>query len=154
MNQLSESSSLWFIGGVSSRLFSPKLKLPCCVGLQEWVANFEKPKGDPSAFLKPATTVLSPYLKVSNKQKEVFQLMRSNISIVKRDFQCCHQISIFLLFQLILSLLSLFIAILKEKNCVFASLDVCLHGTSINAFRMCTKMSKSTRLHRFPLLDR
>ncbi|XP_068652564.1 (6-4)DNA photolyase isoform X3 [Aristolochia californica] len=29
----------------------------------EWVSNFEKPKGDPSAFLKPATTVLSPYLK-------------------------------------------------------------------------------------------
>ncbi|XP_062223743.1 (6-4)DNA photolyase isoform X1 [Phragmites australis] len=30
---------------------------------KEWVAKFEKPKGDPSAFLKPATTVLSPYLK-------------------------------------------------------------------------------------------
>ncbi|KAK9149712.1 hypothetical protein Scep_008469 [Stephania cephalantha] len=30
---------------------------------KQWVANFEKPKGDPSAFLKPATTVLSPYLK-------------------------------------------------------------------------------------------
>ncbi|XP_002517574.2 (6-4)DNA photolyase isoform X2 [Ricinus communis] len=30
---------------------------------KEWVANFEKPKGDPSAFMKPATTVLSPYLK-------------------------------------------------------------------------------------------
>eukprot|EP00884_Botryococcus_braunii_P013546 jgi/Botrbrau1/22192/Bobra.168_1s0024.1 len=28
-----------------------------------WVAAFEKPKGDPSAFLKPATTVLSPHLK-------------------------------------------------------------------------------------------
>lgn len=31
--------------------------------LQDWVAKFEKPKGNPSAFLKPATTVLSPYLK-------------------------------------------------------------------------------------------
>ncbi|KAG2649360.1 hypothetical protein PVAP13_1NG108400 [Panicum virgatum] len=30
---------------------------------KEWVAKFEKPKGDPSGFLKPATTVLSPYLK-------------------------------------------------------------------------------------------
>ncbi|PUZ74606.1 hypothetical protein GQ55_1G078500 [Panicum hallii var. hallii] len=30
---------------------------------KEWVVKFEKPKGDPSAFLKPATTVLSPYLK-------------------------------------------------------------------------------------------
>ncbi|XP_047076595.1 (6-4)DNA photolyase-like [Lolium rigidum] len=30
---------------------------------KEWVAKFEKPKGDPSAFLKPATTALSPYLK-------------------------------------------------------------------------------------------
>ncbi|KAK7294117.1 hypothetical protein RJT34_17000 [Clitoria ternatea] len=27
------------------------------------VANFEKPKGNPTAFLRPATTVLSPYLK-------------------------------------------------------------------------------------------
>ncbi|CAN0906941.1 (6-4)DNA photolyase [Linum grandiflorum] len=31
--------------------------------LQKWVATFEKPKGDPSAFLRPATTTLSPYLK-------------------------------------------------------------------------------------------
>ncbi|CAH9108451.1 unnamed protein product [Cuscuta epithymum] len=30
---------------------------------EEWVADFEKPKGNPSAFLRPATTVLSPYLK-------------------------------------------------------------------------------------------
>ncbi|KAI3892952.1 hypothetical protein MKW92_038098 [Papaver armeniacum] len=30
---------------------------------EPWVSNFEKPKTDPSAFLKPATTVLSPYLK-------------------------------------------------------------------------------------------
>ncbi|XP_058192366.1 (6-4)DNA photolyase [Rhododendron vialii] len=30
---------------------------------KERVAKFEKPKGDPSAFLRPATTVLSPYLK-------------------------------------------------------------------------------------------
>lgn len=35
------------------------------------MANFEKPKGDPSAYLKPATTVLSPYLKVSNERKEL-----------------------------------------------------------------------------------
>nr|QXF69111.1 6-4 photolyase [Pohlia nutans] len=30
---------------------------------QKWVCDFEKPKGDPTAFMKPATTVLSPYLK-------------------------------------------------------------------------------------------
>ncbi|KAI3766712.1 hypothetical protein L2E82_16782 [Cichorium intybus] len=30
---------------------------------KEWVANFERPKGDPSAFIKPSTTMLSPYLK-------------------------------------------------------------------------------------------
>ncbi|KAK9804209.1 hypothetical protein WJX72_001282 [[Myrmecia] bisecta] len=30
---------------------------------KNWVVQFEKPKGDPAAFLKPATTVLSPYLK-------------------------------------------------------------------------------------------
>lgn len=34
------------------------------LNIQAWVVQFEKPKGDPSAFLKPATTVLSPYLKV------------------------------------------------------------------------------------------
>lgn len=28
-----------------------------------WVASFEKPKGNPAALLRPATTVLSPYLK-------------------------------------------------------------------------------------------
>ncbi|XP_076946014.1 (6-4)DNA photolyase-like [Bidens hawaiensis] len=30
---------------------------------KEWVAKFEKPNTDPSAFIKPATTMLSPYLK-------------------------------------------------------------------------------------------
>ncbi|KXZ45826.1 hypothetical protein GPECTOR_50g620 [Gonium pectorale] len=29
----------------------------------KWVAGFQKPETDPSAFLKPSTTVLSPYLK-------------------------------------------------------------------------------------------
>jgi cryptochrome len=29
----------------------------------KWVLEFEKPKTDPSEFEKPATTVLSPYLK-------------------------------------------------------------------------------------------
>ncbi len=30
---------------------------------KEWVAAFEKPKGNPAAFKKAATTCLSPYLK-------------------------------------------------------------------------------------------
>ncbi|XP_020590382.1 (6-4)DNA photolyase [Phalaenopsis equestris] len=30
---------------------------------KKWVAEFEKPKGNPSEFIMPATTVLSPYLK-------------------------------------------------------------------------------------------
>lgn len=47
--------------------------------LQEWVANFEKPKGDPSAFVKPATTVLSPYLKVSHKHNGLYQLVISRV---------------------------------------------------------------------------
>ena len=38
------------------------------------MATFEKPKGNPSAFLKPATTVLSPYLKVSYEQEERYCL--------------------------------------------------------------------------------
>ncbi|XP_042494709.1 (6-4)DNA photolyase isoform X2 [Macadamia integrifolia] len=48
-----------FRGGESEALKRLRLSLSD----KEWVANFEKPKGDPSAFLKPATTVLSPYLK-------------------------------------------------------------------------------------------
>lgn len=33
------------------------------VSARRWVATFEKPSTDPSAFTEPATTVLSPYLK-------------------------------------------------------------------------------------------
>ncbi|KAM7256872.1 hypothetical protein ACFE04_012613 [Oxalis oulophora] len=48
-----------FQGGESEAL----KRLREAMNNKEWVANFEKPKGDPSAFMKPATTVLSPYLK-------------------------------------------------------------------------------------------
>ncbi|XP_021848229.1 (6-4)DNA photolyase [Spinacia oleracea] len=48
-----------FKGGESEALKRLKLSLDD----KAWVAKFEKPKGDPSSFLKPATTVLSPYLK-------------------------------------------------------------------------------------------
>nr|KYP54012.1 Cryptochrome-1 [Cajanus cajan] len=48
-----------FKGGESEAL----KRLDECMKDKKWVANFEKPKGNPSAFLKPATTVLSPYLK-------------------------------------------------------------------------------------------
>ncbi|KAL6972835.1 (6-4)DNA photolyase [Sarracenia purpurea var. burkii] len=48
-----------FRGGESEAL----KRLSCAMNDKEWVAKFEKPKGDPSAFRKPATTVLSPYLK-------------------------------------------------------------------------------------------
>ncbi|XP_075663788.1 (6-4)DNA photolyase isoform X2 [Castanea sativa] len=51
---------------VGIEVFSPvshTLFNPADVIQKEWVAAFEKPKGDPSAFLKPATTTLSPYLK-------------------------------------------------------------------------------------------
>ena len=37
-----------------------------------WVAAFEKPKGDPSAFIKPATTVLSPHLKFGTLSCRLF----------------------------------------------------------------------------------
>ncbi|KAF2302550.1 hypothetical protein GH714_037688 [Hevea brasiliensis] len=48
-----------FRGGESEAL----KRLRESINNKEWVANFEKPKGDPSAIVKPATTVLSPYLK-------------------------------------------------------------------------------------------
>ncbi|KAJ6706303.1 CRYPTOCHROME [Salix purpurea] len=48
-----------FRGGESEAL----KRLKESVSDKNWVANFEKPKGNPSLFVKPATTVLSPYLK-------------------------------------------------------------------------------------------
>ncbi|XP_028766312.1 (6-4)DNA photolyase isoform X1 [Neltuma alba] len=48
-----------FKGGESEAL----KRLTECMRRKEFVANFEKPKGNPSAFLRPETTVLSPYLK-------------------------------------------------------------------------------------------
>ncbi|KAM6585887.1 hypothetical protein CsatB_012889 [Cannabis sativa] len=52
---------------------------------KEWVAKFEKPKGDPSAFLKPATTVLSPYLKFGCLSSRYFyQCLQDVHKIVKK----------------------------------------------------------------------
>ncbi|CAA6666361.1 unnamed protein product [Spirodela intermedia] len=52
---------------------------------KEWVANFEKPKGDPSAFMKPATTVLSPYLKFGCLSSRLFyQSVQEIYTNVKR----------------------------------------------------------------------
>ncbi|KAA8541877.1 hypothetical protein F0562_023029 [Nyssa sinensis] len=48
-----------FKGGESQAL----KKLRESIKNKDWVANFEKPKGDPSAFVTTATTTLSPYLK-------------------------------------------------------------------------------------------
>lgn len=39
---------------------------------EKWVAEFEKPKGDPTAFFKPATTILSPYLKFGCLSSRLF----------------------------------------------------------------------------------
>ncbi|WJZ94739.1 hypothetical protein VitviT2T_013571 [Vitis vinifera] len=57
--EIGQDESTPFKGGESEAL----KRLRESIRDKEWVANFEKPKGDPSAFLKPATTVLSPYLK-------------------------------------------------------------------------------------------
>ncbi|KAL1565070.1 (6-4)DNA photolyase [Salvia divinorum] len=54
-----EDENTPFKGGESEGL----RRLKASIENKEWVANFEKPKGDPSSFIKPATTVLSPYLK-------------------------------------------------------------------------------------------
>ncbi|CAH9108449.1 unnamed protein product [Cuscuta epithymum] len=55
----SEDERTPFRGGESEAL----RRLRESIANKEWVADFEKPKGNPSAFLRPATTVLSPYLK-------------------------------------------------------------------------------------------
>ncbi|KAL3511853.1 hypothetical protein ACH5RR_024570 [Cinchona calisaya] len=57
--EIDEDERTPFRGGESEALRCMKESIED----KDWVANFEKPKGDPSAFLKPATTVLSPYLK-------------------------------------------------------------------------------------------
>ncbi|KAG5523341.1 hypothetical protein RHGRI_035233 [Rhododendron griersonianum] len=55
---------------------------------KEWVAKFEKPKGDPSAFLRPATTVLSPYLKDVQKNVKSHTLPPVSLlgQLLWRDF--------------------------------------------------------------------
>uniref|UniRef100_A0A6N2MUC6 Photolyase/cryptochrome alpha/beta domain-containing protein n=1 Tax=Salix viminalis TaxID=40686 RepID=A0A6N2MUC6_SALVM len=57
-----------FRGGESEAL----KRLKESVSDKNWVANFEKPKGNPSLFVKPATTVLSPYLKFGCLLSSVF----------------------------------------------------------------------------------
>lgn len=39
---------------------------------KDWVCKFEKPNTDPSAFLRPATTVLSPHLKFGSLSPRLF----------------------------------------------------------------------------------
>ncbi|CAA7044156.1 unnamed protein product [Microthlaspi erraticum] len=70
-----------FRGGESEAL----KRLNKSISDKAWVANFEKPKGDPSAFLKPATTVLSPYLKFGCLSSRYFyQCLQSIYKDVKK----------------------------------------------------------------------
>ncbi|VYS57495.1 unnamed protein product [Arabidopsis thaliana] len=64
-----------FRGGESEAL----KRLTKSISDKAWVANFEKPKGDPSAFLKPATTVMSPYLKFGCLSSRYFYQCLQNI---------------------------------------------------------------------------
>ncbi|KAK9831428.1 hypothetical protein WJX81_004006 [Elliptochloris bilobata] len=50
-----------------------------------WVAAFEKPKGDPSAFIKPATTVLSPHLKFGTLSCRLFYARLQQILLEKKQ---------------------------------------------------------------------
>lgn len=105
--------------------------------LQDWVAKFEKPKGDPSAFLKPATTVLSPYLKVS----EVLKFLSSICTFaIFFTLVCSNELFPTLYFKFLFNF--------------YGSLDVSLPGTSTNVFKKYIKMSKGIRHRQFPLLDR
>ncbi|KAH7330834.1 hypothetical protein KP509_20G004300 [Ceratopteris richardii] len=58
-NNLEQEEYTPFPGGESEAL----TRLEQSLKDKNWVVEFEKPKGDPTAFIKPATTVLSPYLK-------------------------------------------------------------------------------------------
>lgn len=57
-----------FKGGESEAL----IRLENQMSKTKWVVEFEKPKGDPSAFQEPATTVLSPYLKFGCLSSRLF----------------------------------------------------------------------------------
>lgn len=48
-----------FKGGEAAAL----ARMADCLADKDWVARFEKPRGNPAALLRPATTVLSPHLK-------------------------------------------------------------------------------------------
>ncbi|CAN6456193.1 unnamed protein product [Victoria cruziana] len=70
-----------FRGGESEAL----KKLKELLKEKEWVAHFDKPKGDPTAFSKPATTVLSPYLKFGCLSSRYFyQCLQDVYKNVKR----------------------------------------------------------------------
>jgi cryptochrome len=60
-------------------------RLAASLSDKTWVAAFEKPKGDPSAFIKPATTVLSPHLKFGCLSPRLFyeSLQRVSARTVK-----------------------------------------------------------------------
>ena len=47
---------------------------------KEWVAAFEKPKGNPAAFKKPDTTCLSPYLKFGCVSSRLFYSQLAAVS--------------------------------------------------------------------------
>lgn len=59
MQPLLRRHAVWLQGGESAAL----ARLEASLRDAKWVTGFEKPSTDPSAFEKPATTVLSPYLK-------------------------------------------------------------------------------------------
>ncbi|XP_019156292.1 PREDICTED: (6-4)DNA photolyase isoform X2 [Ipomoea nil] len=77
----SEDERTSFRGGESEAL----RRLRESIANKEWVAYFEKPKGNPSAFLRPATTVLSPYLKFGCLSSRYFyQCVQEVLRSVKR----------------------------------------------------------------------
>lgn len=53
---------------------------------KKWVLEFEKPKGDPTAFIKPATTVLSPYLKFGCLSARLFYARLKEIYSQARSY--------------------------------------------------------------------
>lgn len=64
-----EASMRWAVQGGESVALA---RLADQLSDKGWVAAFEKPKGDPSAFIKPATTVLSPHLKFGTLSCRLF----------------------------------------------------------------------------------
>lgn len=77
-----DTASSHFKGGESAAL----ARMADYLSDKKWVAAFEKPKGNPALFVRPATTVLSPYLKFGCLSARLFHAKLLQIYKEQKNF--------------------------------------------------------------------